>query len=114
MLLTMRCMLVLLLVSVIVNADPVVHKFQIWGVATTKVEKGLLYWGWSNGFLQSRGPGAIELMTCLEGMSGEQTIAMIDKYYTGHPEKCSQAFGEEMLEAVTVQGGPCEGKNVWK
>jgi hypothetical protein len=43
--------------------------------------------GWSNGFLQSRGPGANELMNCLNGMDAEQAVAMIDKYYKEHPER---------------------------
>ena len=66
--------------------------------------------GWSNGFLQSRGPGANELMNCLNGMDAEQAVAMIDKYYKEHPERWSRPFGEEIPEALTVAGGPCQGK----
>jgi hypothetical protein len=51
------------------------------------------------------------LRTCLEGIPVDQAVAMIDKYYKDHPEKWSQVLTVEILEAVTISGGPCEGKN---
>jgi hypothetical protein len=101
-----------LFLTALLSADPVVHKFSLWDIGD-KTRKQQLYWGWTNGFLQGRGDGADELDTCLSKMSIEQAVAMIDKYYKDHPERWSRAFGDEVLEALTVDGGPCEGKNVW-
>jgi hypothetical protein len=103
---------VLLAVSSL-NADPVLHKFQLWGMST-KDQKLSLYWGWTNGFLQGRGAGAVDLANCLETMTTDQAMAMVDKHYKDHPERWSRPLGAEILIAVTVDGGPCAGKNVWK
>lgn len=93
-------------------ASPVLYTFRIWEWAKTDIEKTALFWGWTNGFLQARGHGATALADCLEQkMTTDQAIAMITKYYNGHPEKWSSPFGDQILEALTVEGGPCEGKN---
>ncbi len=107
----LKLALPILLVCGLSNAGPVVHQFGLWRTAGTGAEKLSLYWGWTNGFLQARGQRTTELVTCLEGMTAEQAIAMVDKYYKDHPEKWSRPFGEQLLEALTVAGGPCEGKN---
>ena len=102
--------LVILLMCELLNADPVVHKFQLWGEGTQR-DKVSLYWGWTNGFFQARGAPGLELATCLERLTTDQAVAMIDRRYKDHPERWSRPFGEQILEALTVAGGPCEGKN---
>jgi hypothetical protein len=39
-----------------------------------------------------------------------QAIAMIDKYYKDHPERWARDFGRELLNALTIVGGPCVGE----
>ena len=56
--------LTVLLTCAPLRAEPVIHKFEIWG-KTPKIEKVDLYFGWTNGFLQSRGSHALELVTAL-------------------------------------------------
>lgn len=91
-------------------ADPVVHKFGLWEKGTER-DKLSIYWGWTNGFFQARGPRGMDLLTCLSRISPDQAVAMVDKQYKNHPEKWSRPLGEQILEALTVNGGPCEGKN---
>ena len=96
-----------------INAQPVLHKFELWK-SNTVTEKMSLYWGWTNSFFQARGERALKLVDCLDTMSYEQAIAMIDKHYKDHPEKWSRGLGEQILEALTMSGSPCEGKNPLK
>jgi hypothetical protein len=103
-----RCILAIMLISQSLSADPVVHKFELWGKAETKTEKYLLFIGWTNGFIQERGQRGVEFAKCLEKITYDQALAMVDKYYKDHPEKWSRPFGEQILEALTVAGGPCE------
>ena len=42
-------------------------------------------------------------------LSTRQAIAMIDKQYKDHPERWSRFLGDEIIAALTVSGGPCEG-----
>jgi len=88
-------------------AEPVMHKFEIWGKDTTQLQKLFLYWGWTNGFLQGRGQPGLQLAECIEGMSYDQAIAMIDKRYKNHPEWWSRPLGEQILESLTEAGSPC-------
>ena len=105
-------LLVTLLACASVHADPVLHKFQYWG--TLKPPDKLNFFnGWTNGFFAARPKGAA-FAACLGDIPYEQSIAMIDKYYKDHPEHWSNAIGAAMLEALTVEGGPCEGKNPLK
>ena len=106
----LKLTLAVLLVSGLLNGEPAAHKFELWGKGK-QVEKLFLYWGWSNGFLQARGQRGVEFADCLEGMTYDQAIAMIDKQYRDNPEKWSRPLGEQILEALTINGGPCEGKN---
>lgn len=93
-------------------ASPVVHKFELWGTASrTYGEKVSLYWGWTNGFFQARGQTGAGLLECLQGIDYDQAVAMIDKHYKDHPEKWSRPMGEQFIEALTVRGGPCDGKS---
>jgi hypothetical protein len=102
---------VVLLTCAPLQADPVVHKFQIWGTMKNPLEKLIFYQGWTNGFLVARGPGGLELANCLDSdLSIDQAIAMIDKQYKEHPENWSRPITDQILHALTVEG-PCEGKN---
>lgn len=94
----------------VLHADPVIQKFEFWG-AGSRTDKIYIYAGWTNGFLLARGSKAEGLLVCLEGMTNPQAVAMIDKHYKDHPELWSHVLGEEILAALTVEGGPCEGKN---
>ena len=96
----------ILLGSASPRADSVLHRFAVWG-KVNELKKKFLYWGWTNGFLLGRGLN--EFATCLNGMTIDQAVAMIDKAYKDHPEKWSYTFSEEVLAALTVDGGPCQG-----
>jgi hypothetical protein len=109
----LRILTLILLIPAVLGADPVIHKFQLWGGAGPEGKLNL-YWGCTNGFLQWRGSGAPELSACLQKMTPDQAMAMVDKYYRDHPERWSQPLGGEILRALTMNGGPCEGKNVWE
>lgn len=105
----MLTILIILLPHASVQADPVIHKFEYWGTLepTGKLN---FFSGWTNGFFGARTNGK-PLALCLENISYVQSIAMIDKYYRDHPEHWSDAIGAAILEALTVEGGPCPGKN---
>jgi hypothetical protein len=105
----MKLRWLIMLVAYVLGASPVIHKFIIWKVMNEH-EKAVIYGGWTNGFLQGRDASAAPLATCLEAMGREQAIATIDKYFKEHPERWSRLFGEQVLEALTAEGGPCEGK----
>jgi len=62
-------------------------------------------------FLADHDERAKDFYTCLNKISNNQSIAMIDKYYQQHPERLSNNLGSEILLAMTASGGPCEGKN---
>lgn len=98
----------------LLDADHVLHKFQVWGAMKSEGEKLAFYYGWTNGFFHARGAHSAVFVDCLEEMTSDQAIAILDKYYTEHPEKWSRPLGEQMLEALTVKGGTCEGKNPLK
>ena len=90
-------------------SEPVVHKFEAWNLIPQGGKK-FLYNGWTNGFFVSRNAGAFAFARCLESISADQAVAMIDKYYKDHPKKWSEVLGGQIIEALTVQGSPCEGK----
>ena len=99
-----------ILVSAPLRAERVVHTFALWG-QLKEIEKLFFYAGWTNGFFQGRGSRGLELAECLEGITRSQATAMIDKAYKDHPEKWSRPLGEQVIAALTVDGGPCQGKN---
>jgi hypothetical protein len=105
-----RLILATLLICSSANAEAVVHKFQLWGTMKP-LEKLTFYQGWTNGFFAARGQIGLELATCLDKVDSDQAIAMIDKRYKDHPEKWSHPITQQLLEALTVKGGPCEGEN---
>lgn len=41
----------------------------------------------------------------------QQAVAMIDKYFDAHPERWGATLTEGIMEALTVPGSTCEGKN---
>jgi hypothetical protein len=99
-----------LLTCVVAHADHVVHTFQLWGTMNP-LEKLIFYQGWTNGFFVARGQSGLELANCLEKVNTDQAVAMIDKRYKDHPERWSRPITQQMLRALTAEGGPCEGKN---
>jgi hypothetical protein len=88
----------------------------VWGTesATQKStygEKLSMYIGWSNGYFLGHGAQAFPLRSCIEdNIPYDQAIAMIDKYYDDHPEKWSNDLSDEIVQALTVKGGPCGDK----
>ena len=104
-----RCILSTLVFCGMLNAGSgVIHKFSLWG-AYPKDAKLSLYTGWTNGFFSGKNMNT-ELASCVDDISDEQAIAMIDKFYADHPEKWSNLLSDEIVEALTVKGGPCYGK----
>lgn len=97
-------MLLLLLAGWPLSADPVIHKFKLWG-SLNPTNKLFFYMGWTNGAFHAGKTS----QSCLESFDPEQAVAMIDKRYKNFPEKWSSALNGEFLEALTVDGGPCAG-----
>jgi hypothetical protein len=94
-------------------AAHVLLPFAIWG-KSNELDKLNMWIGWSNGFFQGRGQKGLELSNCIEDrITDEQAIAMIDKRYKDHPEFWSRPLGGEILNALTIKGGPCEGKSLF-
>ena len=100
---------------------PRTHKFQIWGTLNTDVEKIDFLMGFTNGLLAS-GVTVLECngnqqahkpkLDCIlfsKDLQLEQAVAMIDKYYKENPEKWSEPVGFAIIDALTVNGGPCAG-----
>ena len=119
-----RITLAILLVCGLLNADPIIHRFQLWGEAKmTESHRLTMYLGWVNGFLSSmafraesersdaskgRELRGKELCDCLEAqLTNKQAVAIIDKFYKDHPEKWSAPLGVEILEAL-MENGPCD------
>jgi hypothetical protein len=108
--------LAILVASVLADAASAVHTFRVWGTesATQKStygEKLSMYIGWSNGYFSGRGAQVFPLRSCIEdNIPYDQAIAMIDRYYDDHPEKWSNDLSDEIVQALTVKGGPCGGK----
>lgn len=98
------------------TSAPAVHSFMVWGMSTETQkrphdQKLVMYIGWSNGYFSGRGRAAFPLRLCLENnISYPQAIAMIDKYYKDHPEKWSYDLSDEIVQALSVPGGPCSGE----
>lgn len=95
------------------NNNAPIHHFQLWGPADQK-EKLSLYVGWEDGFFLGRGESIKPLFDCIGKISNDQAIAMITKYYKANPERWSIPFGLGVLEAITVSGSSCEGKNPFR
>jgi len=108
--------LAILSTSMWAETTPAVQTFRVWGYKSdtqklTYEAKLAMYIGWSNGYFSGRGAQAFPLRSCIEGnIPYDQAIAMIDKYRDDHPEKWSNDLSDEIVQALTVAGGPCSGK----
>lgn len=105
-----RLLFIGLALATLVIADPIAHRFELWGPITPN-QRSAIYTGWTNGFIIARGDRARDFVACLEKLSNDQAVAMIDKHYRDHPERWANNLGTEILLAVTVAGGPCEDKS---
>jgi len=113
-----RFVLAALFTSSFALSDPVIHSFEVWGDRTSFHHKVALYIGWTNGYLAGVRSYATpeqnkrleEFYRCLEKMSYPQALAMVDRYYKDHPELWKNPLPEMLINAVTIPGGPCEGK----
>jgi hypothetical protein len=86
-----------------------IQKFDLWGTLTPD-SKLAFYSGWANGlFTTTKDPGTLALGRCLEKLTFQQILAMIDKQYADHREGYKNPISMEFIEAVTVTGSPCEG-----
>jgi len=94
------------------NVSPVIQKFDVWR-SLTPDSKLSFYSGWANGlFTTTNDPGALALGRCLQNLSFEHIVAMIDKRSADHRETFKNPISMEMIKAITVAGGPCEGIKV--
>jgi hypothetical protein len=94
------------------NVSPVIEKFDVWGGATPD-RKLIFYSGWSNGlFTTTKDPATLALGRCLENLSFEQIVTMVDKRYADHREVIHNPVGTEIIKALTVAEGPCQGIRV--
>jgi hypothetical protein len=102
--------IVLLSVSSISTAQPVSHQFSVWGINADPAFKTGLYIGWLNGLFIAKRESDEGFISCLETIPYSQAVSMVDKHYKDHPERWSRSFGSEMINALTIRGGPCEKK----
>jgi hypothetical protein len=94
------------------HASPVIETFDVWG-SLNPDSKLMFYSGWANGFFTTtEDPGTLALGRCLENLSFEQIVAMIDKRHADHREAFHNPIGTEIIKAVTVAGVPCAGIKV--
>ena len=94
------------------DVSPVIEKFDLWGTLTPD-SKLMFYSGWANGlFTTTEDPGTLALGRCLENRSFEQIVAMVDKRAADHREAFHNPIGTEIIKALTVAEGPCEGIGV--
>jgi hypothetical protein len=95
--------------TVVPLSSPLIQKFDLWGNLTPE-SKLFFYSGWASGlFTTTKDPGTLALGRCLQKLSFQQILAMIDKRYAGEREGFENPISTEMIEAVTVTGSPCEG-----
>ena len=91
---------------------PLIQDFGIWETLTPD-SRLTFYAGWENGlFTTTKDPRTLALGRCLEKLSFEQIVAMVDKRHAEHPEALHNPISMEIIKAVTVAGGPCEGIRV--
>jgi len=100
---------------------PRTHKFQLWGTLGNEVDKVNFFVGFTNGLLASgvtvlecngNQPTRRPMYECVlfsKKLDLHQAIAMIDKYYKENPEKWGDLIGIAIIDALTVNGGPCAG-----
>jgi hypothetical protein len=103
----MKTIAALLIAAILLQADSIVHPFDLWG-KYKDTEKLDLYVGWANGFFDRRGTDAQPFFACLSSkISYRQALAMIDKYFNDHPERWGIPLSHGILEALTASGSPC-------
>lgn len=89
--------------------SPLIQKFDVWG-SLAPDSKLAFYSGWANGlFTTTKDPETLALGRCLEKLTFEQILAMVDKRYADHREGFKNPISTEIIEALTVTGSPCEG-----
>jgi len=94
---------------------PVVHQFALWGQMKNDLEKLDLYLGFTNGFFAGpRSQNFVSLLNCLEKLSADQAIAMVDKYYKENPQRWSEPLAYGIAEGLTVPDGPCRNLNPYR
>src|SRR5580704_7886608 len=92
--------------------SPLIVPFDAW-INLGPESKVLFYSGWANGlFTTTKDPGTLALGRCLEKLSFQQILAMIDKRSADRREGFKNPIGTETIEAVTVRGSPGEGIRV--
>jgi hypothetical protein len=91
---------------------PLIQHLDVWGTLPPD-SKLIFYTGWESGlFTTTKDPGTLALGRCLEKLSFEQIVATVDKRYADHREAFKNPISTEIIKAVTVAGGPCEGIRV--
>jgi hypothetical protein len=100
--------------TVVPLPSPLIQQFDVWG--TLKPDSKLAFYsGWANGlFTTTKDPGTLALGRCLEKLSFQQILPMVDKRLADHREGLHNPISTELVEAVTVTGSPCEGIRVDK
>jgi hypothetical protein len=89
--------------------SPLIEPFEIW-INLKADSKVLFYSGWANGlFTNAKDPETVALGRCLEKLSFQQILPMIDKRLADHREGLHNPISTELIEAVTATGSPCEG-----
>jgi hypothetical protein len=90
-------------------ASPLIVPFDAW-INFGPDSKVLFYSGWANGlFTNANDPGTLALGRCLEKLTFQQIVPMIDKRLADHREGLHNPISTEIIEAVTATGSPCEG-----
>ena len=98
--------------TVVPLPSSLIEKFDVWGTLTPD-SKLAFYGGWANGlFTTTKDPGTLALGRCLEKLSFEQILAMVDKRYADRREGFENPISTEIIETVTVMGSPCGGIRV--
>ena len=89
--------------------SPLIEPFDIW-ISLTPESKLFFYSGWANGlFTTTKDPGTLALGRCVEKLTFQQILPMIDKRLADHREGLHNPISRELIEAVTATGSPCEG-----
>jgi hypothetical protein len=91
--------------TVVPLPSPLIQKFDLWGTLTPD-SKLAFYSGWANGlFTTTKDPGTLALGRCLEKLTFEQILAMVDKRFADHRkdrEGYHNPISTEIIEALTV------------
>jgi hypothetical protein len=60
----------------------------------------------------SQRPENLGLSACVEKLTFEQIVAMVDKWHADHREERKNPISTEIVEAVTAPRSPCAGMSV--